>query len=32
MQARMPIKWKVTALDASGKSIAESSGGSFKIK
>jgi len=32
MQARMPIKWKVTALDASGKSLAESSGGSFKIK
>lgn len=32
MQARMPIKWKVTALDASGKTIAESSGGSFKIK
>jgi hypothetical protein len=32
MHARMPIKWKVTALDASGKSIAESSGGSFKIK
>jgi hypothetical protein len=32
MQAHMPIKWKVTALDASGKNIAESSGGSFKIK
>ncbi|HET9366188.1 MAG TPA: hypothetical protein VFP71_14375 [Candidatus Angelobacter sp.] len=32
MQARMPIKWKVTALDSSGKTIAESSGGSFKIK
>lgn len=32
MQARMPIKWKVTALDASGKTIAESNGGSFKIK
>ncbi len=32
MRARMPIKWKVTALDASGKSIAESSGGSFRIK
>ena len=32
MQARMPIKWKVTALDGSGKTIAESSGGSFKIK
>ncbi|HZS28616.1 MAG TPA: hypothetical protein VFB76_15420 [Candidatus Angelobacter sp.] len=32
MQARMPIKWKVTALNASGKTIAESSGGSFKIK
>lgn len=32
MQARMPIKWKVTALDASGKTIAEASGGSFKIK
>ncbi|HKV93074.1 MAG TPA: hypothetical protein VJW20_11055 [Candidatus Angelobacter sp.] len=32
MQARMPIKWKVTAMDASGKKIAESSGGSFKIK
>lgn len=32
MQARMPIQWKVTALDASGKTIAESSGGSFKIK
>ncbi|HMC32706.1 MAG TPA: hypothetical protein VKL99_17845 [Candidatus Angelobacter sp.] len=32
MRAGMPVKWKVTALDASGKSIAESSGGSFKIK
>jgi hypothetical protein len=32
MHARMPIKWKVTALDASGKTLAESSGGSFKIK
>ena len=32
MHARMPISWKVTALDATGKSIAESSGGSFKIK
>jgi hypothetical protein len=32
MHARMPLKWKVTALDASGKSIAESSGGNFKIK
>jgi hypothetical protein len=32
MQVHMPIKWKVTALDASGKNIAESSGGSFKIK
>ncbi len=32
MQAHMPIKWKVTALDASGNKIAESSGGSFKIK
>jgi len=32
MQTRMPIKWKVTALDASGKSIGESNAGSFKIK
>jgi hypothetical protein len=32
MRAGMPIKWKVTALDASGNKIADSSGGSFKIK
>lgn len=32
MHARMPIKWKVTAMDPKGKSIAESGGGSFKIK
>jgi hypothetical protein len=32
MLARKPIKWKVTARDASGKVIAQSSGGSFKIK
>jgi hypothetical protein len=32
MHARMPISWKVTALDATGNKIAESSGGSFKIK
>jgi len=32
MRSGMPIKWKVTALDSSGKSIAESSGGKFKIK
>jgi len=32
MQARKPIKWKVTARDASGKVIADSSAGSFKIQ
>ena len=32
MLAGKPIKWKVTARDASGKVIAESNGGSFKIK
>jgi hypothetical protein len=32
MHPGMPLKWKVTAFDASGKSITESSGGSFKIK
>jgi hypothetical protein len=32
MKTGMPIRWKVTALDASGKNIAESSGGNFKIK
>lgn len=32
MQPGMPIKWKVTALDSSGKNIAESSGGNFKIR
>jgi len=32
MHARMPLKWKVTALNASGEKIAESSGGTFSIK
>jgi hypothetical protein len=32
MRPGMPIKWKVTALDASGNNIAESSNGSFKVK
>jgi hypothetical protein len=27
-----PLNWKVTALDASGKPVADSSGGSFKVK
>jgi len=31
VQAGKPIKWKVTARDASGKVIADSSGGNFKI-
>jgi hypothetical protein len=32
MRAGMPVNWKVTAFDASGTKIAESSGGNFKIK
>jgi hypothetical protein len=32
MHAGMPTHWKITAYDASGKKIAESSGGSFKIE
>ncbi|HEX4604362.1 MAG TPA: hypothetical protein VH724_10235 [Candidatus Angelobacter sp.] len=32
MTAGKPLAWKVTALDASGKAVADSSGGSFKIK
>jgi|ERR1051326_3378465 hypothetical protein len=32
MQAGIPLKWKVTAYDAVGKVIGESSGGNFKIK
>jgi hypothetical protein len=32
MHAGMPVRWNVTAYDASGKMIAESSGGNFKIK
>ena len=32
MHGGMPVNWKVTAYDASGKRIADSTGGSFKIK
>src|SRR5579859_4202213 len=32
MRAGMPVNWKVTAHDGNGKILAESSGGSFKIK
>ena len=32
MHAGIPVNWKVTAFDASGTKIAESSGGNFKIK
>lgn len=32
MVSGKPLKWKVTALDASGNTVADSSGGSFKIK
>ena len=32
MRSGMPFKWKVTAFDAAGKSIAESSAQNFKIK
>ena len=32
MRAGMPLNWKVIAYDGTGKMIAESSGGSFKIK
>jgi hypothetical protein len=32
MHAGTPVNWKVTAYDGSGKMIAESSGGNFKIK
>jgi len=32
MRAGVPLKWRVTAFDASGKNITESSGGNFKIK
>jgi hypothetical protein len=32
IRSGIPLKWKVTAFDASGKSITESSGGSFKVK
>jgi hypothetical protein len=32
MSSGKPLSWKVTALDASGNAVADSSGGSFKIK
>jgi hypothetical protein len=32
MHAGMPVNWKVTAYDASGKSIADSTGGNFRIR
>ncbi len=32
MTSGKPLKWKVTALDASGNTVADSNGGSFKIK
>jgi hypothetical protein len=32
MTSGKPLTWKVTALDASGNAVADSSGGSFKIK
>jgi hypothetical protein len=32
MHAGTPVNWKVTAYDGSGKMIAESSGGNFKVK
>lgn len=32
MASGKPLTWKVTALDASGNAVADSSGGSFKIK
>src|SRR5215467_6647812 len=32
MHAGMPVNWKVTAYDASGKSLADSTGGNFRIK
>ena len=32
MSPGKPLTWKVTALDASGNAVADSSGGSFKIK
>jgi hypothetical protein len=32
MHPGKPLEWKVTALDASGRAIADSSGGHFKIK
>jgi len=32
MHAGMPVNWKVTAFDAAGTKIAESSGGNFKIE
>ncbi|HET9837337.1 MAG TPA: hypothetical protein VFR84_03820 [Candidatus Angelobacter sp.] len=32
MHSGMPVNWKVTAYDATGKAIAESTGGSFKIR
>jgi len=32
MHSGMPVNWKVTAFDAAGAKIAESSGGNFKIK
>jgi hypothetical protein len=32
MTSGKPLAWKVTALDASGNAVADSSGGSFKIK
>jgi hypothetical protein len=32
MSSGKPLSWKVTALDAAGNAVADSSGGSFKIK
>lgn len=32
MHSGMPVNWKVTAYDSAGKVLAESTGGSFKIK
>ncbi len=32
MRSGMPVNWKVTAYDVTGKTIAESTGGSFKIR